>query len=145
MEEAAVGNHSQTRGVDVRLIIFFACVHRGQPFPLHRQRPASRPIPQHAGLALTDPGLCRLVGGHRNGAVRLSAVSQRLPVCRARCTRRVWGTRTGRPRSLPLAQMSAHTFTMNLTIWLEAVTAMLVLVAVTAQMVDRLRNPWRPV
>lgn len=38
-----------------------------------------------------------------------------------------------------LAPLSAHTFTMNLTIWLEAVTALLVLVAVARMVVQRLR------
>lgn len=38
-----------------------------------------------------------------------------------------------------LAPLSAHTFTMNLTIWLEAVTALLVLVAVAKMAVRRLR------
>lgn len=38
-----------------------------------------------------------------------------------------------------LAPFSAHTFTMNLTIWLEAVTALLVLVEVARMVVQRLR------
>ena len=36
-----------------------------------------------------------------------------------------------------LAPLSEHTFTMNLTIWLEAVTALLVLIAVARSMVRR--------
>lgn len=38
-----------------------------------------------------------------------------------------------------LAPLSAHTFTMHLTIWLEAVTALLVLIAVARLMVRRLQ------
>ncbi len=37
-----------------------------------------------------------------------------------------------------LAPLSAHTFTMNLTIWLEAATALLVLIAV-ARLMKRMR------
>lgn len=39
-----------------------------------------------------------------------------------------------------LAPLLAHTFTMNLTIWLEAITAVLVLIAVTGLMVRQLRG-----
>ena len=39
-----------------------------------------------------------------------------------------------------LAPLSAHTFTMNLTIWLEVVTAMLLLIAVAGLMVRWLRG-----
>lgn len=38
-----------------------------------------------------------------------------------------------------LASLSAHTFTMNLTIWLEAATAVLLLTAVVSMMLRRLR------
>lgn len=38
-----------------------------------------------------------------------------------------------------LASLSAHTFTMNLTIWLEAATAVLLLSAVVSMMLRRLR------
>lgn len=39
-----------------------------------------------------------------------------------------------------LAPMSAHTFAMNLTIWLEAITAMIVLIAVAGLMVNHFRG-----
>ncbi len=38
-----------------------------------------------------------------------------------------------------LASLSAHTFTMSLTIWLEAATAVLLLTAVVSMMLRRLR------
>ena len=38
-----------------------------------------------------------------------------------------------------LAPLSAHTFTMNLTIWLEALTALLVLIAVARSIMSRSR------
>jgi hypothetical protein len=39
-----------------------------------------------------------------------------------------------------LAPMSAHTFTMNLSIWSEAVTAVVVLVAVTVLLIKHFKN-----
>lgn len=39
-----------------------------------------------------------------------------------------------------LAPISAHTFTMNLSIWLEAVTAALVLIAVSGMMAGHIRS-----
>lgn len=39
-----------------------------------------------------------------------------------------------------LAPMSAHTLTMNFTIWLEAITAAIVLIAVTGLMVNHFRG-----
>ena len=39
-----------------------------------------------------------------------------------------------------IAPLSAHTFTMNLTIWLEAATAVLLLAAVVSLMLRRLRT-----
>ena len=39
-----------------------------------------------------------------------------------------------------LAPISAHTFVMNLTIWLEAITAVIVLIVVTGLMLHHLRD-----
>jgi len=39
-----------------------------------------------------------------------------------------------------LAPISAHTFTMNFTIWLEAITAMIVLVVVISMMINHFRS-----
>jgi len=39
-----------------------------------------------------------------------------------------------------LASISAHTFTMNLTIWLEAITAIIVLIAVTELMLKHSKS-----
>jgi len=39
-----------------------------------------------------------------------------------------------------LAPLSAHTVTMNLTIWLEAITAVMVLIAVTGLMINHFRS-----
>lgn len=39
-----------------------------------------------------------------------------------------------------LAPMSAHTFTMNLTIWLEALTAVIVMIAITWLLIKHLRG-----
>ena len=39
-----------------------------------------------------------------------------------------------------LAPISAHTFTMNFTIWLEAITAMIVLIVVTGLMTDYVKH-----
>ena len=42
-----------------------------------------------------------------------------------------------------LAPISAHTIAMNLTIWLEAITGMIVLIVAAGMMVNRFRNRTR--
>jgi len=44
-----------------------------------------------------------------------------------------------------LAPISAHTFTMNLTIWLEAITAVIVLIVVAGLMVNHFRDRFQTV
>jgi len=44
-----------------------------------------------------------------------------------------------------LAPISAHTFTMNLTIWLEAITAVIVLIVVAGLMVNHFRGRFQTV
>lgn len=139
-----MGNHSQARGVDVPLIVFlltytaasvFHYTHNAVFLDQYPNMPAwLSPTQIYATwFAVTGTGLVGyllLRRGYRFTGLTVLAAYGALGLDGL--------------GHYHLAPLSVHTFTMNLTIWLEAVTAMLVLVAVATLMVERLRHTWKP-
>lgn len=139
-----MGNYSQAKGVEVPLIIFlltytaaslFHYTHNAVFLDQYPNMPAwLSPAQVYAAwLAVTGTGLVGYLlvrNGYRFTGLTVLAAYGALGL-----------DGLGHYHLAPLA---AHTFMMNLTIWLEVLTAVLVLATISALMLRWLQCTWRP-